>query len=111
MFRSRLIHPQKLGPAGRRRRSPTGPGLGFIPSQVQKRGVCKLILLRHGQSVWNGKGQRFTGWCDVPLTVQGRVEAVAAGQLLRARGFDASKVDVAFTSELQVSVVRSGGKS
>lgn len=63
--------------------------------------ISTLILLRHGQSIWNGSEARFTGWCDVPLTVKGRVEAVAAGQLLRSRGFRASKVDVAFTSELQ----------
>lgn len=62
--------------------------------------ISTLILLRHGQSVWNGSEARFTGWCDVPLTVKGRVEAVAAGQLLRSRGFRASKVDVAFTSEV-----------
>ena len=60
-----------------------------------------LILLRHGQSVWNGADARYTGWCNVPLTVRGRVEAVGAGQLLRHRGFPASKVDAAFTSELQ----------
>lgn len=63
--------------------------------------AATLILLRHGQSVWNGPDARFTGWCDVPLTVKGRVEAVGAGQLLRSRGFRASNVDVAFTSELQ----------
>lgn len=37
----------------------------------------------------------------MPLTTHGRVQAVAAGQLLRAKGFRASKVDVAFTSQLQ----------
>jgi 2,3-bisphosphoglycerate-dependent phosphoglycerate mutase len=58
-------------------------------------------LLRHGQSVWNGAEARFTGWADVSLTVKGRVEAVAAGQLLRSRGFSAKKIDVAFTSMLQ----------
>ena len=63
--------------------------------------VSTLILLRHGQSVWNGPDARFTGWCDVPLTVKGRVEAVSVGQLLRSRGFRAADVDVAFTSELQ----------
>ena len=67
----------------------------------QTRSVSTLILLRHGQSVWNGPNSRFTGWVDVPLTVRGRVEAVAAGQLLRSKGFKASKVDVAFTSDLQ----------
>ena len=60
-----------------------------------------LILIRHGQSQWNHPPARFSGWVDVPLTVRGRVEAVAAGQLLRSRGFKASRVDVAFTSELQ----------
>lgn len=63
--------------------------------------ISTLILLRHGQSVWNWPEKRFTGWCDVPLTVKGRVEAVGAGQLLRSRGFSAANVDVAFTSELQ----------
>eukprot|EP00429_Kryptoperidinium_foliaceum_P012661 CAMPEP_0176034998 /NCGR_PEP_ID=MMETSP0120_2-20121206/17305_1 /TAXON_ID=160619 /ORGANISM="Kryptoperidinium foliaceum, Strain CCMP 1326" /LENGTH=391 /DNA_ID=CAMNT_0017368343 /DNA_START=23 /DNA_END=1199 /DNA_ORIENTATION=- len=67
----------------------------------RRRDVSTLILLRHGQSVWNSPDPRFTGWCDIPLTVKGRVEAVAAGQLLRSRGLSADRVDVAFTSELQ----------
>ena len=41
--------------------------------------IATLILLRHGQSEWNGPEARFTGWCDVPLTVKGRVEAVSVG--------------------------------
>jgi len=70
--------------------------MGAVPT------ISTLILLRHGQSIWNGPADaRFTGWTDVPLTVKGRVEAVGAGQLLRSRGFRAEKVDVAFTSELQ----------
>jgi 2,3-bisphosphoglycerate-dependent phosphoglycerate mutase len=69
----------------------------------QRLSVSTLILLRHGQSQWNGTKARFTGWCDVPLTVRGRVEAVAAGQLMRSRGFKASRVCVAFASELQRS--------
>uniref|UniRef100_A0A7S1V3Z2 Phosphoglycerate mutase n=1 Tax=Grammatophora oceanica TaxID=210454 RepID=A0A7S1V3Z2_9STRA len=67
----------------------------------QTRAVSTLILLRHGQSQWNNPNPRFTGWVDIPLTVKGRVEAVGAGQLLRSRGFKASRVDVAFTSKLQ----------
>lgn len=63
--------------------------------------VSTLILLRHGKSEWNGENERFSGWCDVPLTVRGRVEAVIAGQLLRRRGFHAKNVCVAFSSELQ----------
>ncbi|KAK7250299.1 heme binding protein [Aureococcus anophagefferens] len=54
-------------------------------SFAQHRDISTLILLRHGTSEWNGAEARFSGWCDIPLTVRGRVEAVAAGQLLRAR--------------------------
>jgi len=68
-----------------------------------RRSVSTLVLLRHGQSQWNGPQARFTGWCDIPLTVRGRVEAVAAGQLMRSRGFEAKRVCVAFASELQRS--------
>jgi 2,3-bisphosphoglycerate-dependent phosphoglycerate mutase len=52
----------------------------------------KLILVRHGQSLWNLE-DRFTGWVDVPLTDLGREEARAAGELLA--GY---KLDVAYTS-------------
>lgn len=41
----------------------------------------KLILLRHGQSVWN-KADLFTGWVDVPLSQQGINEAIAAGKTI-----------------------------
>ena len=40
-----------------------------------------LILLRHGNSVWNQKNL-FTGWVDVDLSDQGRQEAKRAGELL-----------------------------
>lgn len=53
-----------------------------------------LVLLRHGQSQWNLE-HRFTGWIDVPLSAQGREEAMAAAkQLSRYR------LDRAFTSRL-----------
>lgn len=55
-----------------------------------------LVLLRHGQSVWNLEN-RFTGWTDVPLTERGRAEARAAGELLKKEGF---AFDVAYTSYL-----------
>jgi 2,3-bisphosphoglycerate-dependent phosphoglycerate mutase len=58
--------------------------------------MYKLVLLRHGESVWNLEN-RFTGWTDVDLTAKGRAEAKAAGELLRASGF---AFDVAFTSVL-----------
>jgi len=41
-----------------------------------------LILLRHGESIWNAKNL-FTGWVDVPLSERGRSEARAAGALLK----------------------------
>lgn len=39
----------------------------------------KLILLRHGQSVWN-KLNLFTGWVDIPLSYDGILEALEAGK-------------------------------
>jgi 2,3-bisphosphoglycerate-dependent phosphoglycerate mutase len=57
--------------------------------------VPKLVLVRHGQSLWNLEN-RFTGWVDVPLTEQGRAEARKAGEQLRGMRFD-----VAYTSTLQ----------
>lgn len=53
--------------------------------------MYELVLLRHGQSVWN-LDNRFTGWTDVALTDQGRAEAVAAGQLLQDEGIEPSVV-------------------
>lgn len=55
----------------------------------------KLILVRHGQSLWNVE-DRFTGWVDVPLTAKGVDEALSAGGRLKGIG-----VDVAYTSGLQ----------
>jgi len=60
----------------------------------------KLVLLRHGESVWN-KENRFTGWTDVDLSERGREEAREAGRLLKAEGFD---FDVAFTSVLKRAI-------
>ena len=41
----------------------------------------KLVLLRHGESIWNLEN-RFTGWTDVDLTKNGENEAKKAGELL-----------------------------
>ena len=60
----------------------------------------KLVLLRHGESVWNQEN-RFTGWTDVSLTDKGLAEARAAGQLLKREGY---AFDVAYTSVLQRAV-------
>ncbi len=55
----------------------------------------KLILVRHGQSVYN-KENRFTGWKDVDLTQKGINEAVACASLL-----DNENINLAFTSNLK----------
>lgn len=59
-----------------------------------------LILVRHGQSVWN-KSNQFTGWVDVDLTEQGEAEAVAAGKLLKEKGM---LPDVVYTSLLRRAI-------
>ena len=41
-----------------------------------------LILVRHGQSVWNLE-KKFTGWVDVDLTENGKLEAKKSGQLIK----------------------------
>src|SRR5579862_6502657 len=43
----------------------------------------RLLLLRHGESVWNEQGL-FTGWVDVALSERGSAEAARAGELLSA---------------------------
>lgn len=49
--------------------------------------MYKLILVRHGQSVWNQEN-RFTGWTDVDLSERGMNEAREAGAELNAGGFN-----------------------
>lgn len=56
--------------------------------------MAKLVLVRHGQSVWNLQN-RFTGWVDVSLSEQGQEEDKKAGEILKN-----IKFDVAFTSTL-----------
>ena len=62
--------------------------------------MYKLVLVRHGQSVWNLEN-RFTGWTDVGLTEQGRAEALEAGKLLKEGGYS---FDVAYTSVLRRAI-------
>ncbi len=57
--------------------------------------MSKLVLVRHGQSIWNLQN-RFTGWVDISLSRQGMQEAEKAGQSLAEEHFD-----IAFTSALQ----------
>jgi 2,3-bisphosphoglycerate-dependent phosphoglycerate mutase len=62
--------------------------------------MTKLVLLRHGESDWN-KENRFTGWTDVDLSVNGREEVREAGMVLRAEGYT---FDQAFTSVLKRAI-------
>jgi len=57
----------------------------------------KLIMLRHGESLWN-KENRFTGWTDVVLSEKGEEEARNAGKILKKNNI---KIDIAYTSVLK----------
>lgn len=60
----------------------------------------RIVLLRHGESVWN-KENRFTGWTDVDLSSRGVEEAKRAGALLKDAGF---VFDQAYTSVLKRAI-------
>ncbi|GAA6140198.1 2,3-diphosphoglycerate-dependent phosphoglycerate mutase [Hydrogenophaga sp. 5NK40-0174] len=62
--------------------------------------MYKLVLIRHGESTWNLEN-RFTGWTDVDLTPTGVSQAMSAGKLLKAEGWD---FDVAYTSVLKRAI-------
>lgn len=62
--------------------------------------TMRLVLLRHGESVWN-RENLFTGWTDVDLSDKGREEARAAGVLMRDNGLD---FDICFTSYLKRAI-------
>ena len=62
--------------------------------------MYKLVLLRHGESVWN-KENRFTGWIDKGLSDRGVEEAKEAGKALLKEGF---VFDVAYTSVLKRAI-------
>jgi len=53
-----------------------------------------LILVRHGQSVWNLE-KKFTGWVDVDLTENGKLEAKKAGNLIKLKNIN---VDIYYSS-------------
>ena len=59
-----------------------------------------LILVRHGQSLWN-KERRFTGWADIDLTEEGKLEAERAGQLIKELNIE---FDAYFTSQLKRAI-------
>ncbi len=62
--------------------------------------MIKLVLIRHGQSLWNLEN-RFTGWTDVDLSENGLSEAREAGAILKENGYT---FDVAYTSVLKRAI-------
>lgn len=67
------------------------------PEMGTIKGIKRLVLLRHGQSIWN-RDKVFTGWGNVALSPKGKQEAEHAGELLREAGFS---FDCCFSSTLQ----------
>ena len=62
--------------------------------------MSKLILVRHGQSIWNAEN-RFTGWVDVDLSKKGVLEAQMSGRLIKNLDI---KIDVSYTSFLKRAI-------
>jgi len=62
--------------------------------------MSKLILTRHGQSIWNADN-RFTGWVDVDLSEKGREEAKKSGELISKLNI---KIDISYTSYLKRAI-------
>ncbi|NQT28284.1 MAG: 2,3-diphosphoglycerate-dependent phosphoglycerate mutase [Candidatus Omnitrophica bacterium] len=62
--------------------------------------MIKLVLLRHGESIWNLEN-RFTGWTDVGLSEKGVAEAHSSAEWLEKEGFS---FDIAYTSVLKRAI-------
>jgi 2,3-bisphosphoglycerate-dependent phosphoglycerate mutase len=62
--------------------------------------MYKLVVIRHGESVWN-KENRFTGWTDVQLSELGKEQAKEAGRILKESNYT---FDLAFTSVLSRAI-------
>jgi 2,3-bisphosphoglycerate-dependent phosphoglycerate mutase len=74
--------------------------IALFYSKLKEFNVYKLVLIRHGESLWNQEN-RFTGWQDVDLSEKGKVEAQKGGKALRERGFS---FDFAYTSVLKRAI-------
>ena len=62
--------------------------------------MSKLILIRHGQSIWNAEN-RFTGWVDIGLSEQGILEARNSGKLIKNLNIN---IDISYTSFLKRAI-------
>jgi 2,3-bisphosphoglycerate-dependent phosphoglycerate mutase len=73
---------------------------GMRSLHTDRRGAFSLVLVRHGESLWN-REHRFTGWTDIDLTAVGEQQARRAGELLEHEKW---VFDLAFTSLLKRSI-------
>lgn len=62
--------------------------------------MYKNVLLRHGESEWN-KLNFFTGWSNIELTEQGKIEAIEAGKIPKGKEYS---FDICFTSYLKRAI-------
>ena len=69
-------------------------------SSPSSRRAGRVVFVRHGESIWNRKPVRFTGWADVPLTERRFLQAAAAGRCLQQAGIFP---DAVYTSLLRRS--------
>ena len=65
-----------------------------------------LVLIRHGQSVWNATN-RFTGWTDVELSQKGEIEAATAGEQLANVRFDVVHTSALMRAQRTAEIVMS----
>jgi 2,3-bisphosphoglycerate-dependent phosphoglycerate mutase len=62
--------------------------------------MYKIVLIRHGESIWN-QNNKFTGWTDVDLSPKGHEESIIAGEKLKDNGFT---FNVAYVSLLKRAI-------
>lgn len=65
--------------------------------------MALLILMRHGQSMWNAAGL-FTGWVDVPLTNEGIDEAIAGGKKISSYNIDEVHVSTLIRAQMTAMI-------
>jgi 2,3-bisphosphoglycerate-dependent phosphoglycerate mutase len=66
--------------------------------------MAKLVIVRHGQSVWN-KENKFTGWVDVDLAEKGIEEAERAGEVLKGYRFDEAYSSVLMRANKTLDII------
>ena len=71
--------------------------------------MTELVLIRHGQSVWNA-ANRFTGWIDVDLSEKGEIEAATAGEQLADVRFDVVHTSALIRAQRTAEIVMSNNR-